>query len=85
MSSAWKDEQKRRGPSVNSYSNRVTIHGDPGLCVRFSDEHGVDVKVAVCSEYKLGLCSAVTENPLPWLTQLSYNFSHKSLKTRVLG
>lgn len=76
MSSAWKDEQERRGPSVNSYSNSVAVRSDPGLCAPFSDEHGEDGRVAVCSEYKLGLCSAVTENPLPWLVQLSCPFPH---------
>lgn len=43
----------------------------PELCVCVSDEFGVNVRVAICSEYKLGLCSAVTENLLLWLIQLS--------------
>lgn len=40
---------KGRGPSVSSSSNRVAVLGDAGRSVRFPDERGVDVKVAVCS------------------------------------
>lgn len=40
----------------------------PGLYDCVSDEFGVNVRVAICSKYKLGLCSAVTENLPPWLT-----------------
>lgn len=41
--------------------------------------------MAVCSEYKLGLCSAVTETLSLWLVQLRSNFCQKTLNTRVLG
>lgn len=72
---AWMDqfgEMSKSGPLVNSYSNKESpTMVIPGLCVCVSDEFGVNVSVAICSEYKLGLCSAVTENLLLWLIQLS--------------
>lgn len=53
----------------------------PGLYDCVSDEFGVDVRVAICSTYKLGLCSAVTENLPPRLIQLRVSFHIRSLKS----
>lgn len=42
----------------------------PGLYVCVSDGFRVNVRVAICPKYKLGLCLAITENLTPWFSQL---------------
>lgn len=60
----WMDQLRKMNescPFANSYSNKESpTMMVPGLCVYISNECWVNVRVAICSTYKLGLCSAMS-------------------------